>query len=964
MPPSPETLLRFPQCHSSDPSYGAWIDIAGHSVTDHPVKGFEWGDLRYTPITVQQANLLWHENIDYEEEGIQYPTFLEDMFNSDHYNRFLGGETAPFRVRFVETPDRRVNVLIGVTMYQERCGGLDDVKFDSSIETWESEDYEDASYKIGTVPATFLGVLQNLKIFNRQTRFTWDNVVICLLSDGRTKINLRDNNLGALQKMGMYYDLEKLYKPGGMMEARHRVYERDRDRFLTVSDKDTTRTNPRFTVDDGMPVFVHLFENIVKYKDHVPIQFMFVLKEFNAGKLDTHLWFFECFAHYFYRLQKKEVYCVCLDAGTKPSPMAIVELIERMEADPDVAGVSGQIVVENPLCQKNLFNCTVASQTFEYKVGNFMDKAFEAFFGCISVLPGAFSAYRWSALSPPQEGPYSVARPITPYFMSCTSGGKLNPFYGNMYLAEDRVLCNALICSPGARNMLSYVPSAFAETDVPSNMITLMKQRRRWLNGAFFASLHTVWNGLFLGKICKANHSFLRTFGLSLEYFYYAVHALMVWFLCGFFYFLFVAIWTTSLDKLIAIFVGDDHETEYSYTSIVHWIVAVFLAVILCIMAGLSIFSSPDSKTKGVRTAILTCNYILMAFMFMTVAMVWIMVSFQGNKILLALGLVVALAPIILSVFHLEIQYILPTVLQAWVMAPVYVMSFQIYAFCNTDDLSWGTKGLDTMDQEQIEASRERRRFRNIFLGCWLGTNITMGVLTLFYVPKMEMSIHVNGREEEVNVLIILFAFAAVTTLLRMFGSIMFLIGPQFQRSREAKKHRRNEGQGRQKRLDDLRETAFRRAIGESTDGATFLDPSYSEMGLCGMIPRQRDCSLRIMEPDDNGSVIFSEYDESDDEDPAMKIPDVMPTQTAIAEILKYSVSGLPNHEQGPAVQMILAQSLMLNSIVPVDAPITYDHLDATCSLAQDSETQSASASLTKQVSSFASFARSGSSRV
>mmetsp|Transcript_1252 Transcript_1252/g.1108 ORF Transcript_1252/g.1108 Transcript_1252/m.1108 type:complete len:113 (+) Transcript_1252:184-522(+) len=53
-----------------------------------------------------------------------------------------------------------------------------------------------------------------------------------------------------------------------------------------------------------------------------PLQMMFALKEFNAGKLDTHLWFFEGFAHHIYRVMNarasegvhEELYCVCLDA--------------------------------------------------------------------------------------------------------------------------------------------------------------------------------------------------------------------------------------------------------------------------------------------------------------------------------------------------------------------------------------------------------------------------------------------------------------------------------------------------------------------------------------------------------------------------------------------------------------------------------------------------------------------------
>jgi hypothetical protein len=81
-----------------------------------------------------------------------------------------------------------------------------------------------------------------------------------------------------------------------------------------------------------------------------------------------------------------------------------------------------------------LYNWTVAAQNFESKLGS------ESSMGFITVLPGAFSAYRWSTLSPPELDPSSAQGPIVPYFKSVTHGGEMNAFYGKMSLAEDRVL--------------------------------------------------------------------------------------------------------------------------------------------------------------------------------------------------------------------------------------------------------------------------------------------------------------------------------------------------------------------------------------------------------------------------------------------------------------------------------------------------------------------------------------------
>lgn len=38
------------------------------------------------------------------------------------------------------------------------------------------------------------------------------------------------------------------------------------------------------------------------------------------------------------------------------------------------------------------------AQYYEYKISHFIDKSFESFTGMISVLPGAFSMFRWEAM--------------------------------------------------------------------------------------------------------------------------------------------------------------------------------------------------------------------------------------------------------------------------------------------------------------------------------------------------------------------------------------------------------------------------------------------------------------------------------------------------------------------------------------------------------------------------------------
>ena len=168
-------------------------------------------------------------------------------------------------------------------------------------------------------------------------------------------------------------------------------------------------------------------------KGIVPTQMLFCLKEKNQKKINSHRWFFQAFGP----LINPNV-CVLIDVGTRPGHTSIYHLWKAFDINRNTAGACGEIRAMTGKAGVALLNPLVASQNFEYKMSNILDKPLESVFGYISVLPGAFSAYRYTALQNDVNG----HGPLEKYFMGEKQhGSDADIFTANMYLAEDRILC-------------------------------------------------------------------------------------------------------------------------------------------------------------------------------------------------------------------------------------------------------------------------------------------------------------------------------------------------------------------------------------------------------------------------------------------------------------------------------------------------------------------------------------------
>ena len=346
---------------------------------------------------------------------------------------------------------------------------------------------------------TMIGIFKNIEHMCSRTnsktwgKEAWKKIVVCVVSDGRAKINPRTR--AVLAGLGVYQD--------GIAKQQ-------------VSGKDVTAHIYEYTTQVGLELKGKTVQ--LKPKGATPVQMVFCLKEKNQKKINSHRWFFQAFG----RVLDPNI-CVLLDAGTKPGKDSIYHLWKAFDLEPMCAGACGEIKVMLS-AGKKLLNPLVATQNFEYKMSNILDKPLESAFGFISVLPGAFSAYRYVALQNDKTG----NGPLEKYFKGeKMHGASAGIFTANMYLAEDRILCFELVAKRNCRWILQYVKSATGETDVPDQMAEFIMQRRRWLNGSFFAGVYAI---LHFYQINRTEHSFLRKLMFLVEFAYQSFQMLFAWF--------------------------------------------------------------------------------------------------------------------------------------------------------------------------------------------------------------------------------------------------------------------------------------------------------------------------------------------------------------------------------------------------------------------------------------------------
>ncbi|GAA5870574.1 hypothetical protein JCM8547_002051 [Rhodosporidiobolus lusitaniae] len=593
----------------------------GHLVLDLPV-----------PRSIQQLSVYRGEDMREESGKLRYTAVTDDP---DDFVR------KRYRLR-QNIYNRETELFVIATMYNE-----DDVLFQRS----------------------FTSVIKNIQHLQSRTKSktwggdSWKKVVVCVVSDGRSKIHPR-----TLKMLGLY----GVYQDGVA--------------------KDTV---------EGKDVQAHLFEYtsqvVVDAKGNVsggisPIQIIFCLKEQNKKKLNSHRWALNAFG----RALRPNV-CILLDVGTKPSGDSLYHLWKAFDKHPHVGGACGEITVDVGRGCSNLINPLVAAQNFEYKMSNILDKSLESTFGFISVLPGAFSAYRYKAL---------LGKPLDEYFAGeamHAPGAIVSLAESNKYLAEDRILCFELITKQNEAWVLRYVKSAVASTDAPDKLAEFVSQRRRWVNGSFFASLYATTR---FYRIWTSGQSVFRKLAFSLLFLYNLIQIFFSFIGISSFYLAFYFLCTSAVANTEHIPFGTVEAGE----DVISIAKNVYIAAL-----GITVVCSLGNKPAGSKyyywAAVVVFAALFCLALYCTVWTIYWAVPHtvagweDVDALLSSSGfrnIVIALAStyllyIVASILHMDPWHMVTSFFQYMLFMPMYINLLPIYSMSNLHDISWGTKGDTTV---------------------------------------------------------------------------------------------------------------------------------------------------------------------------------------------------------------------------------------------------------------------------
>ncbi len=306
-----------------------------------------------------------------------------------------------------------------------------------------------------------------------------------------------------------------------------------------------------------------------------------------------------------------------------------------------------------------------------------------------------------------------------------------------MYLAEDRILSLGIYCQMNSKYVLRYIPDAKADTDPMKDHENLMNQRRRWINSSMFAFFYAYKNYYY--NVMDSRHNFCRR--------YVTLNISMLIAL--------ISTFNAYITPAIFFFVLYSTIYQLKFTGsewVAKLVCLIYVLIFLSGVAGALTGRSWSKRAHIISVALGIFNIILTFTVFYNIIVIYLKVTdnpwytpspgetkfsfdISGGDYMVILVIIMLVANIFFYWFSVFMH--LPThpgaVLKILLNTPsylaytaAYAQTMVIHAFCNVDDVSWGTKGSGGAGANKFEADKV------FFVGNWILVNTILAFIFLY----------------------------------------------------------------------------------------------------------------------------------------------------------------------------------------------------------------------------------------
>ena len=274
-------------------------------------------------------------------------------------------------------------------------------------------------------------------------------------------------------------------------------------------------------------------------------------------------------------------------------------------------------------------------------------------------------------------------------------------------------MCLQIYIKTANKFELAYVPDAKAFTDAPGDMMTLMKQRRRWMNGAFFGTKKVIGNFVNMISCNRTTHNKCKKIMMVFFMFYLASLYTFQFFIVGA---MFASIYA-FFDTVFNTIVDGNWALEDAYKSGLFSLLFAYIYIFLLVMVILLSLAMPLEKAKSWFYIVTTTFGMLTMF-----SIVGICVYLEKSGLYppekkynpstddfdivpdtyffsyLVLAGIIMLSIYVVPMVMRPIDFLsnftgyIVGLITYMLLIPMYINVFSIYAFSNLHDISWGNR--------------------------------------------------------------------------------------------------------------------------------------------------------------------------------------------------------------------------------------------------------------------------------